>query len=184
LKKNIPENEHSVMSNGFEDVQSEVPSVPSNKEEEEDEKTETPEGVTEAAEGTADPEEDDGEEVVPVGSVDAEGNVVDRQGHVVGRVEGEIPEGSLVDTEGDILDAEGNVIGKAEVDISQTDEGVEDAVGQTAESASSALSAPEVEKPELAGPFGVQDNGEVTNATGVAIGQLARRSCRSCRSIN
>lgn len=28
------------------------------------------------------------------------------------------------------------------------------------------------DKPELAGPFGVQDNGDVTNATGVQIGQL------------
>jgi len=97
LKK--PDPEYSIMSNGFEGVQSEALSVPSNEEEEEEDgRTEPAEGATEAAEGTVNPEEDDGEEVVPVGSVDAEGNVVDREGHVVGKVEGEIPEGSLVDT--------------------------------------------------------------------------------------
>lgn len=30
-----------------------------------------------------------------------------------------------------------------------------------------------VEKPELKGPFGVQDNGEITDATGQVIGKLA-----------
>lgn len=32
---------------------------------------------------------------------------------------------------------------------------------------------PESESPELAAPFGVQDNGEITNATGTVIGKLA-----------
>jgi Protein of unknown function (DUF3659) len=32
---------------------------------------------------------------------------------------------------------------------------------------------PETEAPELAAPFGVQDNGEITNATGDVVGKLA-----------
>jgi len=103
--------------------------------------------------------------------------------------------------EGDVLDAEGNVIGRADVnqvDVSQADEGVEEAASKAGEgvegaprsqadvsqaiegveeaadeAAEGAPNAPEVEKPELAGPFGVQDNGEVTNATGEPIGHLA-----------
>jgi hypothetical protein len=35
------------------------------------------------------------------------------------------------------------------------------------------IDAPETAAPELAAPFGVQDNGEITNATGTVIGKLA-----------
>jgi hypothetical protein len=129
----------------------------------------------EEAEGTAEGEEgaEDASEVVPVGSVNAEGQVVDEAGNVLGKVEGDVPEGSLVDTEGDVLDAEGNVIGKADIEKAAEDakSGAEGAIGDAKDGAEDAAEG--AQKPELAGPFGVQDNGEVTNAAGVPIGKLA-----------
>jgi hypothetical protein len=59
----------------------------------------------------------------------------------------------------DVLDAEGNVIGKADL-IAEAIGGLES-------------EKPDVEAPELEAPFGVQDNGEITNATGTVIGKLA-----------
>jgi len=59
----------------------------------------------------------------------------------------------------DVLDAEGNVIGKADL-IAEAIGGLES-------------KKPDVEAPELEAPFGVQDNGEITNATGTVIGKLA-----------
>ena len=38
------------------------------------------------------------------------------------------------------------------------------------------MEKPEVEQPELGAPFGVQDNGEITNATGTVVGKLAEGS--------
>jgi hypothetical protein len=55
------------------------------------------------------------------------------------------------------LDAEGNVIGKADL--------IAEAVG--------GLTSEAGEAPGLAAPFGVQDNGEITNATGTVVGKLA-----------
>jgi hypothetical protein len=55
------------------------------------------------------------------------------------------------------LDAEGNVIGKADL--------IAEAVG--------GLQSQAGEAPGLAAPFGVQDNGEITNATGTVVGKLA-----------
>jgi hypothetical protein len=72
--------------------------------------------------------------------------------------------GSMVDKEGDVLDAEGNVIGKADL--------IAGAVGALG-SEKPETEAPETEAPELAAPFGVQDNGEITNASGTVIGKLA-----------
>ncbi|KAF8850877.1 hypothetical protein BDZ45DRAFT_602267, partial [Acephala macrosclerotiorum] len=92
----------------------------------------------------------------PAGSVDHAGNIVDDSGHVIGKATSEVPEGSMVDQEGDILDEEGNVIGKANLDEKLSDK------------ADSAIAG----KPELAAPFGVQDNGEVTNAKGLVVGKL------------
>jgi hypothetical protein len=86
LKQKAPDPEETVMSNAVEDAESQA----------------------EIAEGIADEEE-----VVPLGSVDGEGNVVDKEGNILGKVDGEVPEGSMVDSEGDVLDAEGNVIGSA-----------------------------------------------------------------------
>ena len=57
------------------------------------------------------------------------------------------------------MDSEGNVIGKADL--------IAEAIGALG------TEKPDVEAPELAAPFGVQDNGEITNATGTVIGKLA-----------
>jgi len=104
-------------------------------------------------------EYEDGTEVIPAGSVDNEGNVLDKDGNMIGHVNGEARselEGSMVDQEGDILDAEGNVIGTADLvqDVSKSAAG---------------------DKPSLEAqaPFGVQDNGDITNATGSVVGKLA-----------
>jgi hypothetical protein len=59
------------------------------------------------------------------------------------------------------LDAEGNVIGKA------------DLIAEAISRPDSAVGGLENDKPELAAPFGVQDNGEITNATGTVVGKLA-----------
>jgi hypothetical protein len=105
-------------------------------------------------------DEEEGTEAA--GSVDEEGRVVDETGRVVGHVTGEkakLLKGSLVDKEGDVLDSEGNVIGKADL--------IAEAVGALGSE------KPDVEAPELAAPFGVQDNGEITNASGEVVGKLA-----------
>jgi hypothetical protein len=161
VKKKVPGTDDTVMSNGVESHGGE--SEATNRSEA-DGQTENGEGVTAPIEGGEEAEEE-GSEVVPVGSVDGQGNVIDKSGNIVGKTEGDVPEGSLVDTEGDVIDAEGNVIGKADVE-SATKE-AEGATGVSGEAVEG------VEKPELAGPFGVQDNGEITNATGVPIGKLA-----------
>ena len=228
----------SIMSNGVESHDGESEAT---NEHEENGQTETGEGITAPAEGGEEGEEgqedeEEGSEAVPIGTVNAEGEVVDSSGNVVGKAEGDVPEGSLVDTEGDVLDTEGNVIGKADVGgaakdaegaLGEAKDGVEkpDAEGAAeeategvekpgvegaAEEATEGVEKPDVEgaaeeategvekpdaegaaeeatgeveksdagraageKPELAGPFGVQDNREVTNAAGVPIGQLA-----------
>lgn len=95
LKQKAPNPEETVMSNAVEDAESQAETNG------EDVQTETAEGIA------------DEEEVVPLGSVDGEGNVVDKEGNILGKVDGEVPEGSMVDSEGDVLDAEGNVIGSA-----------------------------------------------------------------------
>lgn len=171
-KKKNPGAAGTVMSNSVEsrDAESEATNGT-----EEDGQTETAEGVTAPIEGGEGVEEE-GSEVVPVGRVDEQGQVVDQSGNVVGKVEGDVPEGSLVDTEGDVLDDEGNVIGKADVEdapkgvegaAEEAKEGVEGAAGEAGEAKDG------IEKPELAGPFKVQNGGEVTNAAGVPIGTLA-----------
>ena len=182
-KKKIPGTADTVMSNGVESHDAESEEMNGT---EEDGQTETGERVTAPIEeGEEEGEEgEEGEEVVPVGSVDSQGQVIDKSGNVVGKVEGDVPEGSLVDTEGDVLDAEGNVIGKADVEgaakeaegaAGEAKEGAEGAAGEAKEGVEGAAGETKegVEKPELAAPFGVQDNGEVTNAAGVPIGKLA-----------
>lgn len=163
-KNKTPADADTVQSNGVEshDAESEA-----NGGTEDDNQTETGEGATapneESQKGEEGEEGDqDSNEAVPVGRVDEQGQVVDDSGNVLGKVEGDVPEGSLVDTEGDVLDAEGNVIGKA--DVGDAAKAAEGAVAEGKEGG---------EKPELSGPFGVQDNGEVTNAAGVPIGKLA-----------
>ncbi|KAL2066830.1 hypothetical protein VTL71DRAFT_1254 [Oculimacula yallundae] len=103
--------------------------------------------------------EDEGTEVIPAGSVDHEGSVLDKNGLKIGQVKGEATselQGSMVDQEGDIIDAEGNVIGTADLK----------------KDASSSVNG---DKPVLEdqAPFGVQDNGDITNATGSVVGKLA-----------
>lgn len=91
-------------------------------------------------------------QAIQAGSVDQDGNVVSSDSRIIGRVNGENAsqlEGSIVDDQGDVIDEEGNVIASAEP-----------------------LEADGGEKPMLSGPFGVQDNGEIANATGVVVGKL------------
>jgi hypothetical protein len=95
LKQKEPDTEETVMSNAVDDAESQTET------DREDVQTETAEGIA------------DEEEVVPLGSVDGEGNVIGKEGNILGKVDGEVPEGSMVDSEGDVLDAEGNVIGSA-----------------------------------------------------------------------
>ncbi|KAH9208880.1 hypothetical protein DL95DRAFT_344944 [Leptodontidium sp. 2 PMI_412] len=104
-------------------------------------------------------EDDDGTEVIPAGSVDNEGNVLDKDGNKIGHVNGEAAselEGSIVDQEGDVLDAKGNIIGTADLvqDVSKSTVGDKRSLEDQA-------------------PFGVQDNGDITNATGSVVGKLA-----------
>ncbi|PVH68722.1 hypothetical protein DL98DRAFT_360390, partial [Cadophora sp. DSE1049] len=112
--------------------------------------------------------------------VDEEGNVVDKEGNVLGHVPSDKAaelKGSMVDQEGDVVDEEGNVIGKADLE------------GEAAEAAGSApnvVGAAEGAKPELATPFGVQDNGEITSATsdvvGTAIAQISEEGNMNAES--
>lgn len=71
------------------------------------------ESRAERNEEEADEEMVDVPEAVQLGSVDSDGNVVDLEGNILGKVDGEVPKGSMVDEEGDVLDAEGNIIGSA-----------------------------------------------------------------------
>lgn len=122
-------------------------------------KTKTPEAQEQASSQIDDAESREGTEsvggesqAIQAGSVDHDGNVVSNDGRIIGRVNGENAsqlEGSVVDGQGDVLDEEGNVIASAEP-----------------------LESNGGEKPELSGPFGVQDNAEITNATGVVVGKL------------
>ena len=132
-------------------------------------------------------DDDDAEEAIQAGSVDQDGNVVDTNGNVIGKVNGENASqfnGSVVDQQGDILDEEGNVIGQA--NLEDVAEKAKSEVGSKADVPSeigskgdaipsevgSKVDTAAADKPELSGPFGVQDNGEVTNATGVPVGKL------------
>jgi hypothetical protein len=95
LKQKEPDTEETVMSSAVDDAEIQA-------------ETDREDVQTEIVEGIADEEE-----VIPLGSVDGEGNVVDKEGNILGKVDGEAPEGSMVDSEGDVLDAEGNVMGSA-----------------------------------------------------------------------
>jgi hypothetical protein len=132
-------------------------------------------------------EDDDGtEQAIPAGSVDHQSNVVDDEGKVIGHVTGDKAsdlEGSIVDQEGDVLDEEGNIIGKADL-LEEAKSQVEDASSKLDEPLKKVDPEPEtddlkhgaddIEKPELAAPFGVQDNGDLTNATGDVVGKLSK----------
>jgi hypothetical protein len=195
----------SEATNGVESLDGESEAPTTNPEEEGQEQgQEGQEGGEEQGQEVQEGEDDEGTEVVPLGSVDAQHQVVDDSGNVVGKVGEDVPEGSMVDTEGDVLDAEGNVLGKADLDSAakegeekagEAKEGLEGAAGEATEGTEKPEGAEEaldeagkkkegvegeaseaaegVEKPEIEGPFGVQDNGEVTNAKGLPIGKLA-----------
>ena len=87
------------MSNGVESHDGESEATNGH---DEDVQTETGEGVSAPAVGgeEEEEEEEEGSEVVPVGTVNDHGEVVDSSGQVLGKVEGDVPEGSIVDTEG------------------------------------------------------------------------------------
>lgn len=132
--------------------------------------------------------DDDAEEAIQAGSVDQDGNVVDTNGNVIGKVNGENASqfnGSVVDQQGDIIDEEGNVIGQANLseavsnaksEVDSKADPVPSEVGSKGDAVPSQVGSKVDEaaanKPELTGPFGVQDNGAVTNATGVPVGKL------------
>lgn len=135
-------------------------------------------------------EDDDGtEEAVPAGSVDYKGDVINEAGKVVGHVTGDKAsnlEGSIVDQEGDVLDKEGNVIGSASLleGLSQGEDAesvlkkpMQEVDPSPEEDATSKVEhTADEEKPELNAPFGVQDNGEITNAKGGIIGKITQGS--------
>jgi hypothetical protein len=127
---------------------------------------------TENGENVVEEDGEEGDEVVPAGRVDEDGNVIDDGGNVIGRVSdySERLNGKIVDQEGDVLDEGGNIIGKAEpIDgdaigsqkLSQTVDATandhEDATGgQTLpEHPGGAIEQPgkpELQKPELEAP--------------------------------
>jgi len=127
------------------------------------------------------PNEEEGNEAIQAGSVNENGDVVDNDGKVIGHVNGDKASelaGSAVDQEGDVLDEEGNIIGHADsvaeslknADPKPEEEGAEGSQKPLEEGAEG------IEKPEIKGPFGVQDHGEITNASGLVIGKLAEGS--------
>jgi len=146
------------------------------------------------------PNEEEGTEAIPAGSVNKKGEVVDNDGQVIGHVSGDKGSqlaGSMVDQEGDVLDDEGNIIGHAdtvaesmkEVDPKPVEEGAEgsqkpleggaEGSQKPLKEGAEGVDKPDVDedtegikKPELTGPFGVQDKGEITNATGQVVGHL------------
>jgi len=132
---------------------------------------------TEDGTETQAPQEEEGVEAIPAGSVDQNGNVVDNDGKVIGHVNGDKGSqlaGSMVDQEGDILDEEGNIIGHAD----SVEESLKDVdpkpIEESAEGSQKPLEegAEGAEKTDVKGPFGVQDHGEITNASGLVIGKL------------
>lgn len=171
LKKQTPTQE--VLSNGVTDEgESQV-------EQSEEGQTEPVEEATNGAAAVAHTNDEEAEEdsVVPAGSVDEHGNVVNEEGDIIGKVDESVPAGSMVDQEFDVLDSEGNVIGKANP-VGEAAEGAKEAAEGATEGVQGATEGAEgaaegVEKPELKAPFGVQDNGEITNAVGEPIGKLA-----------
>ena len=151
----------------------------------EDGQTKTSKGVTALVKG-GEEDKEEGEEVVLVGRVDTQGQVVNESGNVVGKVEGDVPKGSIVDTEGDVLNAEGNVLRKANVKgttkeakgaAGEARGGVKSAAREAKDRAKGAVreareGAEGVEKPELVAPFRVQDNREVTNVASIPVRKL------------
>jgi hypothetical protein len=156
------------------------------------------EGAAKGAEGAAgdaaEGAEDDTAEAIPAGKVDEDGNVVDDDGKVIGKVDGDGKKlaGSVVDQEGDILDEEGNVLGKA-APIDDAKEGAEGAADDAKDKAGSATQGAETAMrgaqsdptildskspedinaiPSFEGQLKVQENGEVKDATGKVIGTL------------
>lgn len=135
---------------------------------------------TEATTEAPVPNEEEGTEAIPAGSVNEKGEIIDHSGNVIGKVDGDKASelaGSMVDQEGDILDKDGNIIGHSDsvveslknIDpkpIEEVAEGAQKPLEDAAEGAKDS-------KPELEGPFGIQDNGDITNAQGEAIGKLA-----------
>lgn len=96
---------------------------------------------------------------------------------MIGKVNGENASqfnGSVVDQQGDILDAEGNVVGQAKLDeaVENAKSEVGSKAGAVPSEIGSKVNEAAADKPDLSGPFGVQDNGEVTNATGIPVGKL------------
>ncbi|TVY39162.1 hypothetical protein LOCC1_G004807 [Lachnellula occidentalis] len=170
--------------------------VPAANEEEGTEAGNEKEGVDPANEQEGDEaaNEEEGTEAIPAGSVDKNGDVIDDDGNKIGTVNGDKEKaselaGSMVDQEGDVLDDEGNVIGHADsveealkdAEPKQESEGTEKGEGEKGEGTEKGEGSQKpleegseaVEKPEIKGPFGVQDQGEITNADGVVIGKLA-----------
>lgn len=111
LKESVSQNVPEDVAEGGDSVRSDSEGAPTPSDQDEQEK-----GDNENAEGATDGDgQDDGAtESVLAGIVDAEGNVLDGKGNVVGKVTRDVPEGTMVDTEGDALDTEGNIIGSAQ----------------------------------------------------------------------
>jgi len=120
----------------------------------------------EATETNENEDQQDEGDVIQAGTVDENGNIIDGEGNVIGKVsEGgsQPPAGSVVDQEGDVLDDEGNIIGKA-----QPLDNATDATGESKPDTASEAT----EKPALSGPFKIQDQGQVTDKHGKVIGKV------------
>ncbi|KAI9759730.1 MAG: hypothetical protein M4579_002115 [Chaenotheca gracillima] len=120
----------------------------------------------------------DVQDAIAAGSVDKDGNVVDEQGNVIGKLsEGDAAKlgGSTVDQEGDVLDEEGNILGKAQLGGGDA---AGDAAGKAGDAAGEAQS--EVNKlPDYEGQLTVKENGDIVDATDKVIGKLKDGDAKS-----
>jgi hypothetical protein len=125
------------------------------------------EGAAEGAEGEEEAHEGD---VVPVGKVGENGDIVNDKGDVIGKVaEGgsQPPSGSIVDEEGDVLDEEGNIIGKAK----PLDDAAE-VVDESKPNLAKAADKVDAGKLNLDDPSRIQEGGHLVGAAGNVIGNL------------
>lgn len=69
------------------------------------------------------------EAVDPVGSVDGEGNIVAKDGTILGKVEDEAPAGSVVNAQGTVINDEGGLVEKTESALSGVEGNAADVTG-------------------------------------------------------
>lgn len=108
--------------------------------------------------------------------VDQEGDVLDEEGNIIGHADS--VEESLKDVDPKPIEegTEGsqNPLEEATEGSQKPTEGAEGIEKPEVEGSKADLEkgAEDIEKPDVKGPFGVQDKGEITNASGLVIGKL------------